>query len=100
MKEIGIQKCRVDPSKIAHPIKNIESGYGISQCLDRKFFMPVAASGYGHGTYYGNHVHHLWYGSYRKRDTLIDNVDPKWMDFEASRLVADYWKNKFDGPRN
>ncbi len=71
----------------------IESAHGISQTLDKKKFLPVKYSGYAHGTLYGDLVHHLWWGSYPKRDLTIDNIDKEWMDIEAKRLIDDYWNN-------
>ena len=71
----------------------IESAHGISQTFDKKKFLPVKYSGYAHGTLYGDYVHHLWYGSYPKRDLTIDNIDKEWMGTEAERLTDDYWNN-------
>lgn len=100
MKEIGTEKVYVrDIPKLKElqaegKLQNIESGYGITQSFDNKMLLPVTPSGYAFGTYYGNMAHHLWYGSYRKRDTWIDNVSPQWMDHEANRLIEDYWNGK------
>jgi hypothetical protein len=94
MKEMGIEKMRIDHTILRVPMKNAESGYGISQSLENKLFLPVTSSGYAYGTYYGDVAHHLWYGSYRKRDVMFDNVNPMWMDHEANRLIADYWEGK------
>lgn len=94
MKEIGLEKMRVDHTIPRGTMKNVESGYGISQSLQNKLFLPVTPSGYGFGTFYGDAAHHLWYGSYRKRNVMFDNVSPLWMEHEAGRLIADYWDNK------
>lgn len=75
--------------------RNIESGHGISQTFRNKMFLPVKPSGYAYGTYYSNAVHHMWYGSYRGRDTMkYDNVSPNFLDDEADRLISDYWNNR------
>lgn len=96
MKEIGLDKMRLDVSKIDYTIKNKESGYGISQVLKNKLFLPVKSSGYACGTFYGDVVHHFWYGSYRRRNTWYDNINPEWLDYEAERLTSDYWDNKIN----
>jgi hypothetical protein len=94
MHDIGLEKMRLDYTLPMPELKNKESGYGVSQVMEKKLFMPVKESGYGHGTFYGDHVHHLWYGSYRGRNTWVDNVNPMWLDYEAQRLVKDYWAMK------
>lgn len=97
MKEIGLDKVyvrNVDALKKDY-YRTIESGHGISQSLEKKLFLEVKPSGYAHGTYYGDYVHHAWFGSYRHRDVSIDGVDAAWMDDEMDRLISDYWENKF-----
>jgi len=96
MKEIGLDKMRLDQSKIKTPIKNMELGYGISQSLEKKLFLPVKDSGYACGTFYGNIVHHFWYGSYPKRNIEYDNINRLWIEEEAERLIKDYWDNKIN----
>jgi len=93
MKKIGLDKMRINTSKPLN-INNYESGYGISQSLNRKLFLPVSRSGYGYGTFYGNIAHHFWYGSYHKRNVEYDNVNRLWIEEEADRLINDYWGNK------
>lgn len=94
MKEVGLDKMRLDPSRLPYPQKNRESGHGISQVMDRKLFMNVEPSGYGYGTFYDGVVHHLWYGSYRKRNVEVDGVDSGWLEGEVARLEKDYWSGK------
>ena len=94
MKEIGLEKMRVNHTIPRVPMKNVESGYGISQSLQKKLFLPVSPSGYAFGTFYGDIAHHLWYGSYPKRNVMFDNVSPMWMGHEANRLIRDYWEGK------
>lgn len=94
MKEIGLDKVWVrDVPKLKelHPGRNVESGHGISQSFEKKLFLPVIESGYAFGTYYGDVAHHLWFGSYKKRNTMIDNVSPLYMEEETQRLIKDYW---------
>lgn len=91
MKQIGLDKVRFVDGEKYKDYTNKESSYGISQSLEKKLFMPVTKSNYGHGTYYGSEVLHLWYGSYRERNVLDDGVNPRWMEEESKALINDYW---------
>jgi hypothetical protein len=95
MKEIGLNKMRIDYT-IPFPsqIKNQESGYGISQSLENKLFLPVKDSGYACGTFYGDMAHHMWYGSYPKRGVEYDGINRLWLSEEVDRFIKDYWDNK------
>ena len=93
MKKIGLEKMRGDFTKELN-ITNHESGYGISQSLDKKLFLPVEQSGYGLGTFYGDICHHFWYGSYPKRGVEYDGINRLWLEEEAIRLIGDYWDGK------
>ena len=93
MKKIGLEKMRADFTKDLN-ITNHESGYGISQSLDKKLFLPVSKSDYGLGTFYGDVCHHFWYGSFPRRNIEYDNINRLWIEEEADRLVNDYWQNK------
>jgi hypothetical protein len=96
MKEVGLDKMKIDYTIPfpKGPIRNQESGYGISQSLDNKLFLPVESSGYASGTYYGDIAHHMWYGSYPKRAVEYDNINRLWITEEAERLIKAYWENK------
>lgn len=91
MKMIGLDKVRFVDRDEYKDYVNKESGYGISQSLEKKLFMPVTKSNYGHGTYYGSEVLHLWYGSFRERNVLDDGVNPRWMETESQALINDYY---------
>lgn len=97
MKEIGLENVRIrDVEKLKEQgIGSIESGYGISQSFDKKMFLPITYSNYAKGMYYGDCVHHLWFGSYRRRDVYTDGVEPAWMETEVIDLVNDYWNKTF-----
>src|SRR3990167_6953865 len=90
MKEIGLDNVRFKDDEKYNNFANKESCYGMSQSFEKKLFMPVTKSNYGHGTYYGSEVFHLWYGSFRERYVLGDGVNPKWMEDESSILIDDY----------
>lgn len=101
MKEAGLEKVfvrdipRLKELQAQGKMQNIESGYGMTQTFwEKKLLLPVVHSGYAFGTYYGEVAHHLWFGSYPKRNTMFDNVSPLWMDHEAQRLIKDYWDGK------
>lgn len=100
MKEIGLDKMKIDHSKLYLPLKNKESGYGISQSLEKKLFLPVKDSGYACGTYYGDMAHHLWYGSYPKRNIEYDNINRLWLKEAVDKLIRDYWKNEIRSSDN
>lgn len=94
MKEEGLSKIWVrNADELKKTCKNIESGYGITQTLSNHKFMKMKESGYGHGTFYDDYTHHLWYGSYKKRN-VSGEVNTLWMDYEAERLIKDYWEGK------
>lgn len=92
MKEFGLDKVRIRDIDLlqAKGFKNLESGYGISQTLRTKLFLPVRKSPYGYGTYYGDVCHHMWYGSYKSRNTGEDDIDRRWLDKEVRRMIRDY----------
>lgn len=71
----------------------IESGHGVSQSVDNKLFLPVSPSGYAHGTFYGDYVHHFWWGSYPGRNVAFDGIEVAWLESEAKDLVEDYENN-------
>ena len=97
LKELGLENVRIrDIEKLRGKIGSMESGYGISQTFDKKLFLPIEKSGYGFGTYYGNYVHHFWFGSYRKRDTIKDGILPEQLEVWAEELIEDYWNGKFN----
>ncbi len=100
MKEIGLDKVAIRDEGNYSELRNKESGYGISQSLDKKLFVPVTASKYAYGTYYGDFVHHLWYGSYRKRPTYQDGVEEGEMELESIDLINDYWSNTVGNNRS
>lgn len=91
IKELGLDKIVV---RGREGEQNRESGHGMSQTFDKKLYLPVIASGYGYGTYYGDHVHHLWYGSFKKRPVENDGVNKLWMEFESERVIKDYKESK------
>lgn len=94
MREEGLGKIWVrDIENVKKTCKSVESGYGISQTLTNKKFMKMRESGYGHGTFYDDYIHHLWYGSYKKRN-VSDEVNTLWMDYETERLIKDYQDGK------
>ena len=97
MKEEGLGKIWVrNAEEVSKTCKNMESGYGISQTLTNKKLMKMVESGYGHGTYYDNYAHHQWYGSYRKRETLLTDLVPRdWLEEEAQRTITDYKNGTF-----
>ena len=86
----GIDAIKVTVKDEMKSLKNIESAYGISQHSPKIFWLPVKNSGYGHGTYYGDYVHHMWYGSYRRRNVASDGVDTNWLDTEVYRFIKDF----------
>lgn len=96
IKEIGVDKIQISWPQVeelkARNVQSIESGYGVSFMFDKKEFLPVTPSGYAHGTYYGDIVHHIWYGSFRKRNVEGDGVDRWWMESEVTRFIEDYNK--------
>jgi len=98
MKESGLGNIWVrNIEEVRKNCKNIESGYGITQTLTNHKFMKMKESGYGHGTYYDDYIHHQWYGSYRERETLLTDLVPRdWLEEEANRVIKDYWKGKFN----
>ena len=67
MKEIGLDNVRFKDDEKYNNFANKESCYGMSQSFEKKLFMPVTKSNYGHGTYYGSEVFHLWYRSFIDR---------------------------------
>lgn len=97
MQDIGTENMRIRNIEElkANGIGSLESGYGISQSMEKKLFLPVTNSSYAYGMYYGDYVHHLWYGSYRQRNTYDDGVEPSWMELEATDLIYDYWNQTF-----
>lgn len=101
LKELGIEKVRVrNIEEVKKTCGNVESGYGLSQTFNKKYFLPFGWSHYGFGTYYGDYVHHFWWGSYPKRDVAIDNLDRDFLDEQAKRLVKDYDNNEIGSTNN
>lgn len=84
--------------------RNIEPAYGISQSVQTLYFLPATSSGYGCGTFYGdenagryiNYVHHLWYGSYKRRSLQGEDIEFDHQEREAQRLIADYDAGKWE----
>lgn len=100
MREAGLEKIWVrDIEEVKKICKNVESGYGITQTLHNHKFMKMTQSGYGRGTFYDDYVHHLWYGSYKKRN-VAHELNTLWMDYETERLIEDYWNGKISGSNN
>lgn len=89
-KELGVENLYVRKDEKLFGCQNTEAAYGISQTLDKKFYLPVKKSGYGHGTFYGDYVHHFWYGSFPKRNVSGDNVSAEWLAKEQERLLNNY----------
>ena len=87
LESYGIEAVCVSNPEALGQLKNVESAYGITQHSERILFLPVIRSGYAWGTYYGDQVHHLWYGSYRKR--LAEEYGG-WLEHETKRFLADY----------
>lgn len=95
LKRKGLSLAKVRNRHELQHLKNIESGYGITQVFkdSLEFIGPVTESGYGSGTFYGDYAHHFWYGSYRERDISVDRQSPEILELEAQRLIEDYWNN-------
>jgi hypothetical protein len=87
IKELGLNNIKTR-------IEGYESAHGISQVLDKKLFLPVKESGYAHGTFYGDYIHHLWYGSYPKRNIEYDGVNRLFLESESERLIKDYYNDE------
>jgi hypothetical protein len=84
-----------DLEKYTH-LQNRESGYGISQSSKNIYWLKMTPSGYGHGSYYGDYIHHMWFGAYRKRLVESDGVDRQWLDDEVYRFLKDYDEGHID----
>lgn len=94
LKRLGLDNVRIrDIEKLRSKIGSLESGYGISQTFKKKLFLPVTRSGYGMGTFYGDYVHHFWFGSYRERNIEGDGIMPEQLEVWAQELQEDYWAN-------
>jgi hypothetical protein len=87
--QFGLEGVKIELENLPK-IKNVESGYGISQRLKKHYRLPMSPSGYGCGTFYGDYVHHFWYGSYKKRQVENDGINRLWLEVEDERLIKDY----------
>ena len=94
-KEGGVERVRVNAEPLRKlNMQNIESAYGITQNSKNILFLPTKKSGYGKGTFYGDYIHHMWFGSYQIRTIEEDGVDREWLWLEEQRLLDDYYSNK------
>lgn len=71
-------------------LQNRESGYGITQNSNNIYWLKLTPSGYGKGSFYGDYIHHMWFGGYRQRIVESDGIDRKWLDDEVYRFLKDY----------
>lgn len=96
----GYDAVFVDVSKMNPKPHNVESAFGISQHSNKIFWLPVSRSGYAWGTFYGDYAHHMWYGSYRQRNTEQDGVTFWDMEDAVEKFINDYNNNELCSPNN
>ena len=90
VKKWGYGAVWVNPMAMIPKPQNVESGYGITQHSEKILFLQITPSGYAHGTYYGDYVHHMWFGSYRERNVAVDGVSFIEMEIAVNNFIKDY----------